>query len=123
PKQRARRRSSGVLSPQQRNFAQLVGQLLTYAAADGIEVTLGEAWRPPFTAQHDAEVGIGIAHSLHTDRLAIDLNVYAGGVYSTTPSDYVVLGAYWQSLDPACAWGGEWGDHDHFSLTVGDGRR
>ena len=111
-----------TLSERQRYFARLVGQLLTYAATHGIDVTLGEAWRPPYTAHHDAELGIGIERSLHCDRLAIDLNVYAGGSYSTNPLDYRALGDYWRELDPACTWGGSFGDYDHFSLTIGDGR-
>ena len=66
------------LLQKQQLFAQLVGKLLNWVYANGLAVTLGDAYRTPTQAAANAAKGIGIAHSLHTDRLAIDLNLFRG---------------------------------------------
>lgn len=107
-----------TLSQKQRRFAYLVAKLIEWAYAKGYEVTLGEAFRPPETAQMYAKQGKGIVHSLHTIRLAIDLNLFKDGEYLTRSEDYLPLGAYWESLDEDCRWGGRFThpDGNHFSI-------
>lgn len=110
-----------TLSEQQRVFTKLTAQLVTWAYAQGYELTWGEAWRSTATARVMAEQGKGIANSLHCDRLAVDLLLWKDGVYLTDSADYTPLGVYWESLDPLCRWGGHFTrrDGNHFSMAWG----
>ena len=56
-------------------------------------------------------------NSLHYLGCAGDLLLYKDTHYCPFEEYYVELGHYWQSLDPNCAWGGEWGDGNHFSYA------
>lgn len=105
----------------QRLLPQLIAKLVTYAYAQGYELTFGEAWRSTATARLYAEQGKGIANSLHCDRLAVDFNLFKDGVYITEPAAYAALGAYWKTLDADARWGGDFHtvDADHFSLSFG----
>lgn len=79
----------------------------------------GEAYRTAEQAQWDCKAGIGITDSLHCDRLAVDLMLFQDGVYLTDPAKYSFMGTYWKQLDAAAAWGGDFGDSDHFSIAFG----
>ena len=120
-----------TLGEMQQNFTQMVAKLIEFAYASGYGLTFGEAYRTPEQAALDAQKGIGIAASLHTQRLAVDFNLFKDGVLLTTTADYEPLGVFWESL------GGSWGgrfmklvngvevanpDSDHFSLAF-DGRK
>lgn len=109
-------------------FPRLLGKLLTYAAESaGIALKMGECHRTPEQAKWNAEHGLGIANSLHTERLAVDLLCFReiGGKWvwlkTGAEPEYRVLGNYWKGLHPDCAWGGEFGDPGHLSLRI-DGR-
>lgn len=111
-----------TLGEQQRLFVKLVGQLIGYAYENGYELTFGDAYRTPAQAAANAQSGSGISSSLHTQRLAIDLNAFKGGVYQADTEQYAELGAYWKSLHPLCRWGGDFNsrpDGNHFSMTYG----
>lgn len=111
-----------TLSEQQRRFPPLVAKLIIYIYEQlGLEVTFSEAWRTPEQAAWNAAHGHGIVHSLHCDRLAIDLNLFKDGVYLTDKADYQPAGDYWKMLDADARWGGDFHspDSDHFSLTFG----
>lgn len=57
--------------------------------------------------------------SLHYEALAQDLNLFTekGEKWSKVESsEWHDLGRFWLSLDSECAWGGEWGDFNHFSI-------
>lgn len=105
----------------QEEFAQSAARLIQKAAELGYTVTLGEAWRTAQQAQWDADHGIGVAHSLHMDRLAIDLNVFKDGVYQGDDSNgvYTALGTWWEGLGDSYRWGGRFKlvDLDHFSIS------
>lgn len=66
---------------------------------------------------------IGLANSLHRDRLAGDLLLFkrtAGKrAYLKATADYAALGDYWKALDPLCRWGGDFPQPDggHFSVS------
>jgi D-alanyl-D-alanine carboxypeptidase len=107
------------MSQLQEQFAQAAAALIQKAAQMGYGVTLGEAWRTPEQAQLDANQGIGITHSLHTERLAIDLNLFQNGQYLTAPDAYQELGDWWKSIGPDYRYGGDFKirDYDHFSIT------
>lgn len=108
-----------TLSEHQRKFAQLVGKLIDWAYANGYELTFGEAWRSDEEAKIQADKGAGIVNSLHRLRCAVDLNVFKDGAFQTDIEAYRPLGEYWKTLDPDCAWGGDFSrpDSDHFSLA------
>ena len=107
-----------TLGEQQRRFTELVGRLIAWAYDNGFELTFGEAYRTPEQAALNAAKGSGIANSLHTKRLAIDMNLFIEGVYQTGSEAYRPLGEHWKSLDPDCCWGGDFTkkDGNHFSL-------
>jgi hypothetical protein len=112
---------SETLRQKQSRFVRYVGLLIEYAGQQGYELTFGEAYRTPEQAALNAKAGTGIANSLHTQRLAIDLMLFKDGRYLTDSADYVLLGEYWESLAPDCAWGGRFNrpDGNHFSIRHG----
>lgn len=106
-----------TLARKQAEFAQAVGRLLAYVATlPGYAVTFGEAYRTREQAALNAAAGRGIADSVHTLRLAVDFNLFIGGVYQTRSEAYKPLGEYWETLHPAARWGGRFGDGNHFSF-------
>lgn len=105
-------------------FARLTADLIVYAFQQGYQVTLGEAYRPPETAELYARQGKGISNSLHRRKLAIDLNLFKDSQYLKDTASYKVLGDYWKSLSGLgyeCCWGGDFKgpltDGNHFSLS------
>ena len=114
---------SESLREKQSRFAGYVARLIQHAHALGYEVTFGEAWRSPEQAALNAAAGKGIANSLHTQRLAIDLNLFRGGQYLESSEAHRSLGEWWEALAPDCRWGGRFRrpDGNHYSIEH-DGR-
>lgn len=106
-----------TLGQKQRLFTRMVAQLIAFAYEQGFELTFGEAYRTPEQAALNAKSGKGIAKSLHTDRLAIDLNLFINGEYQQTSEAYTPLGEFWESIGGS--WGGRFSDGNHFSLSHG----
>lgn len=109
-----------TMGEKQRLFTKLVGQLIDWSYKNGYELTLGDAYRSPEQAALNAQKGSGISNSLHTQRLAIDLNLFINGVYQPDSKAYKPLGDFWKSLDAGCCWGGDFQarqDGNHFSIT------
>lgn len=106
-----------TLGEQQRAFPPMVAKLIEWCYANGYELTLSECYRTPEQAALNAQTGSGISNSLHTKRLAIDLNLFRSGVYLTDSAEYEPLGVYWESLGGS--WGGRFSkpDGNHFSLS------
>lgn len=103
-------------------FARLVAQLINRATREGYEVTFGEAYRSPEEAARLAELGKGIRQSLHTKRLAIDLNLFKDGNYLSTTEAHRKLGEWWEELSTdryRCCWGGRFNDGNHYSIEHG----
>jgi len=94
----------------QSRFVRLVSLLIIFADDQGYELTFGDAY---------ANTG-HMSNSLHYSRLAIDLNLFKGGVYLTETMDHETLGLYWESIGGS--WGGRFGDGNHYSLEY-KGRR
>lgn len=116
-----------TLSEKQATFARLVASLILKICRDGHACTFGEAYRTPEQAALNAAKGIGIAQSLHSQRLAIDLNLFKDGVYLTSSEAYRVFGEWWEQLSTPlyqCCWGGRFTkpDGNHFSISH-DGRK
>jgi len=131
------------MTREQWKFLQDKAKLIEFAASKGYVLTDGEAYRPAVTAWVNAlppesnlqairfgvqEIitypgtvgGLGIAKSLHTQRLAQDFNIIKpDGTLAQSVEDYRELGEYWESLDPQNVWGGRWEkpDSDHFQRT------
>lgn len=106
-----------TLSEKQQLFTIMVANLVLWAETRGYRLTYGEAYRTPEQAAMNAKKGSGIANSLHTQRLAVDFNLFINGQYQDKSEAYLPLGEYWESL------GGSWGgrfksnpDGNHFSL-------
>lgn len=102
-------------------FTYAVGRLILHVAENpGWAITLGECYRPAETALMYERKGLGIANSLHTKRLAIDVNLFYQGHYCTDTSSYEWLANYWKTLDKRACWGGDFEkrpDGNHFSFT------
>lgn len=112
------------LSQKQRLFIRYLGTLITWAYKSGYELTGGDLFRSQEQATANAAAGTGIKNSLHSLRLAVDLNLWIDGSYVTDSFAYKPLGDYWKSLDPLCRWGGDFKDANgrpkpdgnHFSI-------
>jgi hypothetical protein len=108
-----------TLRQKQSLFAILTARLIQYATGMGYEITFGEAYRSPEEAARLAALGKGIATSLHTSRLAIDLNLFRNGVYLSSTEAHRPLGEWWEQQHPLCRWGGRFKDGNHYSLAHG----
>jgi len=98
----------------QAKFAGMVARLILQAEAMGYQVTLGEAWRSDFEAARLMAARKGVRRSLHCERLAVDLNLFRGGVWLLASEDHRPLGEWFESIGGA--WGGRFGDGNHYSL-------
>lgn len=107
-----------TLGEKQELFVELLGRLIAWSYARGYRIRGGELWRPPETAALMAAKGAGIANSLHTQKLAIDLNLFRGGSWLTSSEAHRPLGVFWKSLHPLCRWGGDFSkpDGNHYSI-------
>lgn len=107
------------MSRLQEEFAQSVARLIQKASQLGYGVTFGEAYRTPEQAALNAQKGSGISNSLHTERLAIDLNLFKDGVYITDQHGHLELGTWWKTLGPMYRWGGDFKkrDFNHYSIS------
>ncbi len=112
-----------TLKEKQVEFARLIPRLIDKAFELGYTVTLGECWRSPEEAARLAKLGLGIVGSLHTLKLAIDINLFRNGVYLTDNEAHRMLGTWWEAQsagkDFVTAWGGHWGDGNHYSIAHG----
>lgn len=112
-------------------FAILLARLILWIQSQGWFVTLGEGYVQErrrvklvdpkvLVTAFDA---VHMSNSLHYERLAADLNLFVGGeiVRDGGHSAWKEIGRHWVSLDPQCAWGGDFAsvDANHFSLREG----
>jgi hypothetical protein len=108
-----------TLGEKQRLFTINIGRLILWAYEQGYELTLSEAYRTPEQAELNAKAGKGIANSLHTQRLAVDLNLFRGGRWLQFSEQHRPLGDYWKTLHPLNRWGGDFRprpDGNHYSM-------
>jgi hypothetical protein len=116
-----------TLLEKQQTFSVLLSKFINDLTVRGYKITLGEAFRPLGVAAIYAAQGEGIKNSLHTMRLAIDLNIFLGGQYLQSENELAIPGALWESYSTElveCSWGGRFTppDTDHFSIA-NDGTR
>lgn len=108
-----------TLREKQSIFVLKVASLIRHANTLGYQLTFGEAYRSPEEAARLAGLGRGIKGSLHTQRLAIDLNLFKNGTYLDSTEAYRPLGEWWErqsTPEYTCSWGGRFGDGNHFSF-------
>ena len=98
------------LRKKQSKFCKMVALLILHSEQLGYEVTFGRAYSSPEANKADG----GIDGSLHTQRLAIDLNLFKNGKYLTSTIDHEPLGVYWEAIGGS--WGGRFNDGNHYSL-------
>jgi D-alanyl-D-alanine carboxypeptidase len=104
-------------------FAENVGKLIAHIFSTGYKCSLGEAFRTQEQAAIYAKEGKGILHSLHCERLAIDINLFKpDGTFVVDAQDYQQFGDYWEKLHEKNRWGGHFTsglkDTDHFEYRV-----
>ena len=109
---------SETLRQKQSRFVNGVARLIEHAYDMGYELTFGDVYRSPEQAAANAAAGTGIAKSLHTIRLAIDLNLFRNGQFLPNSSDHAPLGTFWKALGPDYCWGGDFSkpDGNHYSI-------
>lgn len=126
----------------QRAFARCLASLEAKILADGFEYTIGEGYRtaeqaainslslfdrakvaalieskyPVLAEAIRVSVSQGIKNSVHTKRLAQDINLFKDGEFLVKPEDYVPFGEWWKKQHPSARYGGDFGDFDHFSF-------
>jgi hypothetical protein len=108
-----------TLRQKQSIFAIYVARLILKANEMGYEVTFAEAYRSPEEADRLAQAGRGIKTSLHTSRLAIDLNLFRDGKYLNSTKAHTPLGEWWERQHPLARWGGRFNDGNHYSFEHG----
>jgi|DEB0MinimDraft_6_1074348.scaffolds.fasta_scaffold26491_4 hypothetical protein len=108
-----------TLRQKQSCFAYHVGRLILKAYGMGFEVTLGEALRTAEQAARNARRGTGISQSLHTQKLAIDLNLFKDGKYLSSTEAHRRLGEWWEKQHELARWGGRFHDGNHYSFAHG----
>jgi len=108
------------IGKKQRFFTKKIAELIIWAFDKGYEITLSEAYRDLKLAKYYESVGKGIALSLHTMRLAIDLNLFKNGKYLSRSEDYKEIGEKWEEMAEdgmTTCWGGRFADGNHFSVS------
>ena len=111
-----------TLREKQSIFVILVSDLIQYIYDQKYELTFGETYRSPEEAARLAKLGKGIKASLHTQKLAIDLNLFKDGKYLSSTESHRQFGEKWESWsteDYQCCWGGRFGDGNHYSIAHG----
>lgn len=113
---------------EQSTFLLHVSELIRKAAELGFMTSGGELFRTPEQqALHVKNGRSTTMNSQHLKRLAVDLNFFKADPSGDPRLTYDVeelrpLGKYWESLDPANRWGGNWNtfkDTPHFERREG----
>jgi hypothetical protein len=98
-----------TLSTKQKIFTLNISLLIQYAFKQGIELTFGEAYRTVEQQKLYFDTGRSkTMNSRHLQRLAVDFNVFIGGVLINEPAKIQPLGEFWMTLNTDNVWGGDW---------------
>lgn len=96
------------LSTEQAAFSLDLAKLITRIHESGYAGVIAEVYRTPEQAALNAKKGIGIANSLHCQKLAADVLLFKDGVYLADGEHYRQFGDYWESLSVKNRYGGDW---------------
>ena len=120
------------LREKQNLFALNIAKLILWAYEKGYEITLGEALRTEdqqmlyFEGYSIMKIGSDVKlrkvkpasktmKSDHLLKLALDINLFVDGKYTTDGESFKPLHEYWKSLHPDNYSGYDWGwDYNHF---------
>lgn len=107
------------LGEKQRVFCFNVHLLIEFVYKAGYQMTFGEAFRTQEQAALNAKSGAGISNSLHTKRLAVDMNLFKDGEWLQDSESHKQFGIFWLTLHPLNRWGGNFKkpDGNHYSMT------
>lgn len=106
------------LGEKQELFMRLLPRLIDKAHELGFEIRGGDLFRDPRVhGEMNVKQGYGAKNSCHKLKLAIDLNLFKGGVFLSTSEDHKELGEWWEKQHELCRWGGRFNDGNHYSLT------
>lgn len=98
-------------------FLRYLARLVLHSETLGVELRMGEGYVGDTDAADGDYDGPHKQGGQHYNRLAMDLMLDVNGVWQTKSCpEWYALGEFWKRLDPLCAWGGDWGDFNHFSL-------
>lgn len=107
-----------TLGQKQRLFMRLLPRLLDKLHELGYEASEGDGFRDSRAFGKLGEKGpYGNRFSCHKLRLALDINLFRDGKYLDKSDDHKELGEFWEGLHELTAWGGRWGDGNHYSIT------
>lgn len=106
-----------TLGEKQRLFMRLMPRLIDYIHEQGYECSGGDLFRDPRVhGEIGVKVGYGHPKSAHKNKLAIDINLFKGGVFLSGTSDHAKVGEFWESMHELCRWGGRFNDGNHYSI-------
>lgn len=112
------------LGDKQRRFCRQLAEWLAWVHREGFAITFGEAYRTPEQAALNAKSGKGIGNSLHTQRLAVDLNLFRKDALGNwqwlnkgNEPEWLYVGQHWEGMGSDHAWGGRFGDANHISIA------
>lgn len=102
-----------VLINEQWAFLQDVAKLIQFATEKGFALTAGEMYRSNEQQKIYFDQGkTQTMNSQHIKRLAVDFNFFVNGVLVYDFFKIKILGDYWESLNPANRWGGDFNKND-----------
>ena len=107
------------LSEKQRRFTLMVAELILFAYAREMELTMGEAFRTDEQQKLHIKSGASrVKRSRHQERLAVDINLFINGRYVRDKEKYRALGEKWELVGGR--WGGRFGlKPEEYSKRVG----
>ena len=79
----------------------------------GYQCSFGDAYRDP-----RATFPYSFTASFHSERKAVDVNLFKDGKYLQTPDEWREAGELWESLGGT--WGGRWANGDANHLSWGE---
>ena len=105
-------------------FSRLKSEFILWVIARGYDVVTGEVLRTKQQALWNREKGLGIANSLHTKALAVDLEFLKDGTWPRGNNQdhdehFESFAKKWDSLHYLCRSGYSFNDPYHFSITHG----
>ena len=97
-----------TLGQHQEAFTRDLVKRLTYCHSLGLEVRMGEVWRPQEMQEIYYSTGRSKTRSSsHSKKLAADLNIVINNKLATR-EQLAPIGKYWESLSHFNRWGGSW---------------
>jgi hypothetical protein len=95
------------LGDKRKSFTKYVSRLISFMISQGYQPMIGKD---------------GLKHmknSLHYEGLAVDIDLCDSKGNYISSAHPKMFGDYWKSLNPDCAWGGDFNDSNHYSIKFG----